>query len=87
MSQCLLSPESDIAHWGGFGAKLYMDLEAELEKQTGTREFGGKAGGWGGETVNEQNGEGGKHIGEIVVKTGARGGKSCQNRSRTPALS
>lgn len=21
MSQCLLSPESDIAHWGGFGAK------------------------------------------------------------------
>ena len=40
---------------------------------------------WGRETVNEP--KVGKHIGEIVMKVGLRGGRCCQNRSRTPALS
>lgn len=32
MSQCLLSPEKDIAHWGGFGAKPVHASEGGVGK-------------------------------------------------------
>lgn len=70
------------------GQSLYMNLEVGWEGQMGTWEFGGNGVGvgvCGGENVNEQ--KVGKHIGEMVLRVGLWGGRSCQNRSRTPALS
>lgn len=87
MSQCLLSPEKYIAHWGGCGAKpvhVSGGGVGRADRHMGIWREWSWGGGWRGENVNEQ--EVGKHIGEMVLRVGLWGGRSCQNRSRTSAL-
>ena len=80
MSQCLLSPEKDIAHWGGFGAKPVHVSEGGVGEADWQVEIWRERS--GGETDCEWTTGGKAHWGNST-ESGTPSGKSCQNRSRT----